>query len=92
MGMTFVLLDMLVAIGLLVCVVICYLKGCNMSRLCLDAFFQCFVFGIITISTTRVDYACHKKITVQSANVIDSDVFPWSCFIPTYYSYIIRPY
>ena len=31
--------------------------------------FQCFVFGIIAISTGRVNYVCHKKITVESATV-----------------------
>ena len=31
--------------------------------------FHCFVFGIITISTARIDYVCQNKITVQSANV-----------------------
>ena len=29
---------------------------------------HCFVFGIITIFTARVDYVRHKKITAQSAN------------------------
>ena len=31
--------------------------------------FPGFVFGIITISTARVDYVFHKQNTVQSANV-----------------------
>ena len=54
--------------------VICYLKGCNMSRLCLDEYLSFFVFGIIAISTVRVNYVCHKKITVENATV-GSDVF-----------------
>ena len=37
--------------------------------------FHCFVFGIIAISTVRVNYVCHKKITVENATV-GSDVFP----------------
>ena len=28
-----------------------------------------FVFGIIAISTARVNYVCHKKITVENATV-----------------------
>ena len=31
--------------------------------------FNCFVFGIIAISTARVKYVCHKKITVENATV-----------------------
>ena len=34
-----VLLDLLLAIGLLLCRVICYLKGSKVSRLCLNGYF-----------------------------------------------------
>ena len=34
------------------CGVICYLKGC---KVCMDEYFL-HLFGIITISTTRVDF------------------------------------
>ena len=37
--------------------VVCYLKGCKMCKLCMDEYIY-FVFGIITISTTRVDFVC----------------------------------
>ena len=70
---------MLVAIGLFA------LKGCNVSILVWIKSFNCFVFGIIAISTARVNYVWHKKITVENATVNGSDVFPWSCFIPTDY-------
>ena len=36
------------------CGVICYLKGCKVCKLCMDEYFL-HLFGIITISTTRVD-------------------------------------
>ena len=50
--------------------VICYLKGCNMSRLCLDEYFSLFfLFCFIAISTESVNYVCHKKITVENATV-----------------------
>ena len=52
--------------------VICYLKGCN-KKICPDCvwinIFHCFIFGIIAISTARVNYVCHKKITVENATV-----------------------
>ena len=51
-----------------------------MSRLCIWMnIFHCFIFGIIGISTARVNYVCHKKITVENAtvnNIIGSDVSP----------------
>ena len=50
--------------------------------------FHCFVFAIIAISTAIVNYVCHKKITVENATVIGSNVFSWSCLIPTDYPYI----
>ena len=31
--------------------------------------FHCFVFGIIAISTARVNYVYHQKITVVNATV-----------------------
>ena len=41
------------------CGVVCYLKGCKVCKLCMDEYFYIyFVFGIITISTTRVDFVC----------------------------------
>ena len=53
------LLDLLLAIGLLSYRVLCYLKGSKVSRLCLNEYcFHCFVFGIIKLSTARVDYVC----------------------------------
>ena len=37
------------------CGVICYLKGCKVCKLCMDEYVL-NLFGIITISTTRVDF------------------------------------
>ena len=39
------------------CGVICYLKGCKVCKLYMDEYFL-HLFGIITISTTRVDFVC----------------------------------
>ena len=50
---------------------------------------HCFVFSNTTISTARVDYVCHQKITVQMS--IDCDVSVWSCYPNSHYPYMIRP-
>ena len=33
--------------------------------------FHCFVSGIIAISTERVNYVCHKKITLENAATVN---------------------
>ena len=77
---------MLVAIGLFAIRKVAMCPDCVWMNI-----FHCFVFGIIAISTARVNYVCHKKITAEMQLLIDSDVSPVRVLSQPIIFYMISP-